>query len=360
MNGLTGVPLLVLVGTYTGTGSQGIYAMRMDPATGALELLGVTEGIENPSFLAIDPTHKYVYSVQETGGTGAVAAYALDIAEAKLTALNQQPSHGASPCHLTVDAAGKNVVVANYSSGTVTVLPIAEDGSLGEATTVVQHEGSSVNERRQEGPHAHSVTLDPTGGRILAADLGMDKVMLYELDAETGELTPNDPPWAKTHDGAGPRHFSFHPNGKLGYVVNELDSTITGFTYDPETGALTELEHVSALPEGYEGESYCADIHVSPSGEFVYASNRGHDSIVVYAIDQETGRLTYVEHEPTGGERPRNFAIDPTGRFLLAANRTTGNIVTFRIDAGTGELEATGDAIEVPAPVCLLLVPMGE
>ncbi len=346
----------VLVGTYTGGGSEGIYVFRWDGESGALTPVSVVGGIENPSFLAAHPSGAYVYAVEETG-EGAVYAYAFDRTTCELTLLTSQPAHGAAPCHLTVDPSGRCVVVANYTSGTVSVLPIAEDGTLEPATEVIQHEGSGPNAARQEGPHAHSVTLDPTGERILAADLGLDKVLVYRLDAVHGKLAPNDPPYGETAPGAGPRHVAFHPSGRFGYVVDELDSTIMGFAYEERTGALTRLETVPTLPPDYNGVSHCADIHFGPDGRFLYASNRGHDSIVVYAADPRTGLLEWVEHESTLGETPRNFAIDPSGRFLLAANQDTNTIVTFAITPESGRLEPTGEVASVPNPVCVLFMP---
>lgn len=353
--------LLVYVGTYTRGRSEGIYVYRMDASSGALELLSKATGVSNPSFLAIHPQRHYLYSVSEISDfagkpSGAVAAFKIDPKTGDLTRLNQQPSHGAGPCHLSVDKTGQFVLVANYGSGSVAVLPIQDDGQLGEATDFIQHQGSSVDPRRQVGPHAHSVTLDPTNRYAFVADLGLDKIMIYRLDLSQGKLKPNDEPWAQVKAGAGPRHFDFHPNGKYAYLINELDSTMTGFTYDGTRGRLSEIQTVSTLPDGFEDTSYCADIHVSPSGKFVYGSNRGHDSIVIFESDEGTGKLTYVDHESTQGETPRNFAIDPTGTFLLAANQNGDTVVTFRMDQQTGRLMPTGHVAEVPTPVCLKML----
>jgi len=348
---------LVFVGTYTNGDSEGIYSYSMDAETGALSPLGVTGGIENPSFLAIHPDGRHLYSTQETGGTGGVFAYQIDTGTGELTYLSDEPSNGAAPCHLTVDRTGRWVLAANYSSGTVCVLPIAKDGGVGPASHVVQHEGSSIDPNRQKGPHAHSITLDAAGRYAFAADLGLDKVMIYRLDLEAGRLVPAETASADVAPGSGPRHFAFHPDGRHAYVINELGNTVTAFTYDAASGGLAEIQMVSTLPEGFEGESYCADIHVAPSGRFLYGSNRGHESIVIYAIDDQTGRLTLVGHEPTGGEWPRNFAIDPSGRFLLAANQHTDTIVIFEIDGETGKLAPTGHVTSVPAPACIVIVP---
>jgi len=355
--------IFVYVGTYTRKESEGIYIYRMDPESADLEPVGKVTNIKNPSFLAIDPQKRYLYAVNEIQSfagekTGAVSAFSIDQKTGELTLLNTQPSKGTSPCYVTVDKTGKYVLVANYSSGSLCVLPVMDDGSLGEPTDFVQHEGSSVNPKRQEGPHAHSIVVDPSNRYAYAADLGLDKVMIYKFDSERGKLTPNDQPWVKTRPGAGPRHFTFHPNEKFAYVINELDSTLVAFAYDRDTGTLEEIQTVSTLPEGFEGTNYPADIHIVPSGKFLYGSNRGHDSIVIYQINEETGKLSCIGHESTRGNFPRNFAIDPSGKFLLVANQNTDNIVWFRIDQQTGLLEPTGRETKVPTPVCIKFLPL--
>jgi 6-phosphogluconolactonase len=327
-------------------------------ASGALEFVSVTKGIKNPSFLAIDPQQRYLYAVSEIGNfadkpSGAVSAFSIDPETGGLTFLNHQASHGTGPCHLSVDQTGKCVLVANYGSGSAAVLPIAPNGELGEATDVVQHSGSSVDPRRQQGPHAHSIVLDNNSRYAFVPDLGLDKIMIYQLDPLQGKLKPNDEPWAKVHAGAGPRHFTFHPSSKYAYVINELDSTLTAFTYDEAHGKLTEIQSVSTLPEDFSDTSYCADVHVSPSGRFLYGSNRGHDSIVIFEIDEDTFLMIRRPPRSTQGEFPRGFTLDPTGDFLLAANQNTDNIVVFRIDQQTGKLTPTGHMIEVGKPVCL-------
>ena len=352
--------VLVYIGTYTHGESEGIYVYRLDTSSGALEFSSKATGVENPSFLAIESQQRYLYAVNEIGQFagkpgGAVSAFAIAPETGKLTFLNQQPSHGGAPCHLSVDNTNQFVLAANYGGGSVCVHPIQEDGRLGKATDFIQHEGKSVNPRRQQGPHAHSVTVSP-GNYIFVADLGLDKIMIYQLDLTSGKLKPNDEPWTTVKGGAGPRHFDFHPNGKYAYVINEIDNTLIAFTYDGMHGTLSEIQTVPTLPEDFTDTSHCADVHVSPSGKFIYGSNRGHDSIVIFAIDNATGKLTFVGHEPTQGPNPRNFAIDPTGTFLLAANQDTDNIVTFRIDQETGKLIPTGQVTEVPAPVCLQMM----
>ncbi|MBC7920468.1 MAG: lactonase family protein [Ferruginibacter sp.] len=355
---------MVYVGTYTSGKSEGIYLYRLNVATGALSPVSVKEGIKNPSFLALDRPRRHLYAVNEVadfGGKpgGAVGAFAVDGKTGSLTLLNQQPTLGDGPCHVVVDAGGKFVVVANYGGGSVTVFPIGPDGSLGASSDHVQHQGSSVNPARQEKPHAHNVVLDPANRYLFVSDLGLDKVMIYRFDASTGKLTPNQTPWFQTKPGAGPRHFTFHPKGRFAFVINELDSTVTSLAYDPAKGILKEVQTLSTLPKGVtSGNNACADVHVSPDGKFLYGSNRGHDSIVVYAIDGRTGKLTYVENASTQGKTPRNFTIDPTGTLLLAANQATDTVVTFRINQQTGKLTPTGQVAEVPTPVCLQVVPM--
>jgi 6-phosphogluconolactonase len=346
----------VYVGTYTHRGSEGIYVFRMDPETCDLTPDSHIGGIQNPSFLSVDPKRRCLYAVQETVDTGAVAAFAIAPDTGRLTYLNQQPTHGAAPCHVTIDQTGRFVLAANYGSGNVCMMPVRDDGSLDPASCVVQHEGSSVNPERQTGPHAHSVTIDPTNGYAFACDLGIDKIMAYRLDFERGKLQPADPPFVATAPGAGPRHFAFHPSGRYAYVINEMGNTVVAYAYDGR-GKLTELQTVPTLPADYAGKSTCADIHLAPSGRHVYGSNRGHDSLAIYAVDEGTGRLTFMGHQPTGGRNPRNFAIDPTGRYVLAANQDTDAIVVFRVDPDTGAIEPTGQVTSVPCPVCVQVVP---
>ncbi|MGH9968788.1 MAG: lactonase family protein [Pyrinomonadaceae bacterium] len=344
------------VGTYTSGKSEGIYVYRMDRASGELKGFNSIKSV-NPSFLAIDRSKRYLYAVNEVNEFdgkpgGAVSAFAIDSATGNLRFLNQQASLGADPCYLTVDRRRKSLLVANYTGGNVAVLPIQRDGSLGPATDLKQHVGSSTKEQ-QKGPHAHCVILDASDRHALAADLGIDKVMIYRFDKTTGRLRPGKQPWAPLQPGAGPRHLTLHPGGKYAYVINELDSTVTAFKYDGVNGTLSPLDTVSTLPANFSGSSYCADVHVSPSGRFLYGSNRGHDSIVSFAIDQRMGKLKQLEHVSTEGKWPRNFTIDPTGRFLLVANQHTDNVVTFRIDTQTGRLKPTGRVAEIPVPVCL-------
>jgi 6-phosphogluconolactonase len=354
--------MLVYVGTYTHGPSKGIYVYRLDPSSGDLRFVSVTEAGGNPTFLALDPAQRHLYAANEVGEyggqhSGAVSAFSLSPDTGELTYLNRQATGGTGPCHLSVDRTGQFVLVANYSGGSVSMLPLEADGSLGEATDFVQHRGSSVDPKRQEGPHAHSITPDPANRYAFAADLGLDKIMVYKLDLSEGKLLPNDTPWVQVHAGAGPRHFAFHPNGKYAYVINELDSTLIAYAYDAALGTLEAVQTVTTLPKGYSGTNYCADVHVHPSGKYLYGSNRGHDSIAIYALDESTGMVSPRGHTSTQGEWPRNFALDPTATYLLAANQNSDTVVTFRIDPGTGDLEPTGHVTEVPAPVCVKILP---
>ncbi len=349
------------IGTYTGKGSAGIYVYRLDGASGALEMAAPPAQAANPSFLAVDPQKRCLYAVAELGEFhghpgGGVSAFAIDAGSGALTPLNQQPSHGSAPCHLCVDASGRYVLVANYSSGTVSMLPIEAGGALGRATEIIQHHGAGPDPRRQEGPHAHSVTLDPDNRFAFVCDLGLDKIMAYRLDLDNGSLPPHTPPWAATAPGAGPRHLAFHPHGRNAYVINELDSTVTAYAYDQMDGTLSPLQTVSTLPADFSAANTCADVHVSPCGRFLYGSNRGHDSIAIWGIDANNGALTPLAHTPSGGKTPRNFAIDPSGTFLLAANQDSDNVVVLRIDPDTGRLAPTGHSIAVSMPVCVKMI----
>lgn len=352
--------LTLYVGTYTSGQSEGIYIYRMNVETGELKRIGSTKAV-NPSFLAINVGNgirRYLYAVNEVAdfagkSSGAVSAFSIDSKTGSLNFLNQQASMGADPCHVIVDRTGRFAIVANYTGGNVSVFPIQRNGSLGHAGDVVQHHGSSVNKGHQEGPHAHCVILDNSNRYAFASDLGLDKVMIYRFDAKAGKLRPAKEPWVQLEPGAGPRHVTFHPKGKYLYVINELNSTLTAFSYDPLNGTLRSMQTVSTLPKDYSGHNDCADVHVSPSGKFLYGSNRGHNSIVVFAVNENTGELEYLEHASTQGKTPRNFIIDPTGRFLLAANQESDTIVTLGIDQLTGRLKPTGHVAEVPAPVCL-------
>lgn len=358
-----GEPIWVYVGTYTrGGDSRGIYRLTLDSESGEMSQPELAGEAVNPSFVVIGPNRKFLYSVSEVSTTegkktGGVSAFAIDSRTGKLKLVNQQPSGGAGPCHLCLDSQGKCVLVANYGGGSTAALPVRDDGSLGPAGSFIQHEGSSVNPNRQKGPHAHSVNLDAADRFAVVADLGLDKVLVYRCDPTSAKLKPNDPPSVSVKPGGGPRHFSFHPDGKHAYVINELQSTVTAFDYARETGTLTPIQTISTLPEGFQGSNSTAEVLVHPQGKFLYGSNRGHDSIVVFRIHPETGRLTLVEHESTQGKTPRNFGIDPTGRFLLAANQASDTVVALTIDQETGALSPTGQRVNIPRPVCVRMMP---
>ncbi len=356
---------LAYIGTYTTkTQSKGIYAYRFDGATGKLSAMGVAAESADPSFLAVHPNGEYLYTVNEIGNfngekSGAVSAYAIDRKTGKLTLLNQVASRGAGPCHISLDKTGKYVLVANYDSGTVAVFPVQGDGQLGKYTAFEKHIGSGVNKERQEGPHAHWIATSPDNRFLLTADLGIDRILISKFHLADGAFTRNKPnSGVKLKSGAGPRHAAFHPGGKFFYVTSELDSTVTAYSYDAKGGALHELQVISTLPKDFSGENDAAEIAVHPSGKFLYVSNRGRDSIAVFAMDPLKGKLTPVADIATQGKTPRNFAIDPTGRYLLAANQNSNSVVVFKIDLITGGLILTNQAVEVAAPVCITFVPV--
>ena len=355
--------LLVYIGTYTGAKSKGIYMSRLDVASGALGPPELAAETSSPSFLAVHPRGGFLYSVNEVNASGGkpgggVSAYAIDRTTGKLTALNQESSGGPGPAHLIVDKSGADVLVANYGGGSVAALPIEADGRLKPPSAFIQHTGSSVNPNRQDKPHAHSINVSPDNRFAYVADLGLDKVLIYRFDAKRGSLTPSEPPFAAVAPGAGPRHFAFHPKGRFAYVINEIDLTVTAFSHNAKSGALTTVQSVSTLPDGVtKVPAYStAEVQVHPSGRFLYGSNRGHDSITVFAIDGKSGKLTYVQNEPTQGSTPRGFGIDPSGTYLLAGNQRSDSVVVFRIDQQTGRLTPTGHKIEVGSPVCVKFV----
>lgn len=364
----------LIVGTYTRPNtknpSEGIYVYKFNTNTGEFNAVSKATGIKNPSFLTISPDQKFVYAVTETSD-GSVTAYSFDKKSGNLTKLNTQSSGGADPCHISIDKTGKWVLVGNYSGGNLSILPVETDGSLGKATQTINHEGKGPNAGRQENPHVHSVNIAPNNQDIFVPDLGIDKIMTYSLDAKNGKLLEGKPAFTKVADGSGPRHFTVHPNGKFAYVIQELSSTVTAFNY--ASGKLTPFQTITTLAKDFKGKnkSFCADIHISPDGKFLYGSNRfvdaGNkngvfaptnmiDTIVMYSIDPKTGKLTYIGNEPVLGKIPRNFMITPNGKFALVANQETDNITMFKRDAKTGKLSPTGKQIEVPVPVCLKMV----
>lgn len=354
---------LVYIGTYTGPRSKGIYVSRFDAASGKLGVPELAAEAASPSFLAVHPNRRFLYAANEVSDfngkkSGGVSAFAIDPNNGKLTLLNQQPSGGDGPCHVSVDATGRTVLVANYGSGSIEALPVKQDGRLDVPATFIQHRGSSANKQRQEGPHAHFITTDARNRFALACDLGLDKVLVYKFDPIAGTLAANDPPSASIAPGSGPRHLAFHPNGRYAYVINEIKCTVIAFSYDANRGVLTELQTLSTLPDGesVRPNYSTAEIATHPSGKFLYGSNRGHDTAVVFGINAKTGKLTHLENISTAGKTPRSFGIDPTGRYLLAANQDSDSVVVFRIDQTTGHLTPTGSRIEVGAPVCVVFV----
>jgi 6-phosphogluconolactonase len=351
---------LMYVGTYTTKQtSKGIYAYRFDSATGQLSSIGLAAEATNPSFVAVHPNGKYLYAVNEIGDfngmkTGAVSAFAIDRKTGTLKLLNQVSTHGAGPCYVSLDKTGRFVLVANYDAGSVSTFVIQDDGSLSMAKGFVQHSGSGPDKERQEGPHAHWIGVSPDNHFALVADLGLDDVMVYKFDDVRGGLTPNAPPYVEVKPGTGPRHLAFAPNGKYAYLITEMGSSVTAFSYSAAKGSLSVLQTLPNLPKDYTGVKEAAEIAIHPSGKFLYASNRGTaNSIGAYKIDAAKGTLTAAGIFSSGGKTPRNFVIDPTGKFLLAANEDSGNVVVFRIDPATGELTDTKQVVEVAAPVCL-------
>jgi 6-phosphogluconolactonase len=351
---------LLYVGTYTqdGSTSKGIYAYRYDAATQEVTSLGLAAETTNPSWVALHPNGRFLYAVNEVQNyngpnSGGVSAFSVDRATGKLTFLNEVASRGADPCYITVDQSGKYVLVANYTGGSIAAFPISADGKLGNASAFVQHTGHGLNPKRQEAAHAHSIDLSPDERFAFVDDLGLDELLVYKFDKSKGSLKPNNPPFAKLDAGAGPRHFALHPSGKFAYVVSEMASTVTAFSVDLKGGMLHRSQSISTLPDDFKGENDDAEVAVHPSGKFLYASNRGHDSIAVFAIDPTKGTLTPVEHASTQGKTPRNFAIDPTGTLLFAENQQSNNIVIFHIDEKTGKLTPTGKVLEVGQPVCI-------
>ncbi len=352
--------LTLFVGTYTRQGSAGIYTGLMNPATGAIDVRHITTGIENPSFVAVDPTGEHLYSVCETSDPtthGAITAFEIN-GDGSLRELNRQSTGGPGPCHLAVDATDQLVIAANYKGGSVAMIRIEPDGSLGDRCDFIQHHGSSVHPDRQDQPHAHSITLNATNDRAYVCDLGTDRIVQYQIDADAGRLHHAGD--VVSHPGEGPRHFAFHPTKPYAYVINELGSTVAAYDVNPNDGNLSERQILSTLPSEWNGANTTADIHVSPNGRFLYGSNRGHDSIAIFAIDPPSGRLDVIGHESSRGQTPRNFALSPDGNFLLAENQDSGTIHTFAIDPDTGLLDHTGHIVDIPAPVCVVFRPSAD
>lgn len=355
----SGSERLAFVGTYTGkTGSKGIYAFDFDSSAGKLTPRGLAAETESPSWVAIDPNGKFAYAANETGKHSTITAFSIDAKTAKLTQLNQVPALGEDPCYLSFDKTGKYLFAANYSSGNVVVFPILPNGKLGEHTANVKDSGAlGPNKERQEAPHAHWVQVSPDNRFVFVSDLGLDAILSYRFDARKGTLTPNDPPAGKLTPGAGPRHVAFSPNGRYVYVVSELNNTVTAFSYDAAKGALFEFQVLSTLPDDFVGRNDDAEIAIHPNGKWLYASNRGRDTIAVFSISPADGSLTHSGEFPTAGKEPRHFTIDPTGQFLLAENQNSNSIAVFRIDATTGALTQVSSVNDIASPVCLTFLP---
>jgi len=355
----------VYIGTYTeeGSESKGIYAYRFDSETEQLTPIGLAAEAINPSFLAVHPNHRFVYAVNEVSNykgqkSGAVSAFAIDRATGKLTLLNQVASRGGDPCYISLDKTGEHVLVANYGGGSIAVFPVLKDGRLGEASAFIQHSGHGTNPDRQEGPHAHSIDVSPDNRFAVVNDLGLDETLVYGFNGAHGSLAAANPNIAKADPGAGPRHLAFHPSGRFAYVINEMQSAITAFRYDPAAGQLQKIQTISSLPKDFSGHDEAAEIQVHPSGKFLYASNRGHDSIAVFAIDASKGALTPVQYVSTKGGSPRSFEIAPGGSLLFAENEKSDDIVLFHINPQTGRLNPTGKVLKVSQPVCVKFVPV--
>lgn len=355
----------VYVGTYTGADSKGIYGYRFDETTGRLEPMGIAAEVVNPSFVITDPAHRHLYAVTEMTGrgpnaykdNGSISSFSIDPKTGSLKLLNKVSSGGGGPCHLVVDKLGKILFVANYGSGNVASFAIEADGSIGAMTGLDQHSGSSVDPRRQKGPHAHSVVISPDNRFLFVPDLGLDRIMVYRIDEAKRSFTPNNPAYVSVKPGLGPRHFAFGAGARFAYAVCEMGSSVVAFSYDPAAGKLTPVQTISTLPPDFSGEDNSAEIQVDRSGRILYASNRGDNSITVFQIDAKTGMLSKIQVVPTQGKIPRNFVLDPSGKYLIAANQESNDLVVFTIDSASGKLTPTDQVVELPSPVSILFVP---
>jgi 6-phosphogluconolactonase len=357
------VDLLVYFGTHSTGPGLGFSIAHFDTATGVLTTPRFDVEAVAPAFFVIHPDGRHLYTCNSIdtvhGQPGAtVSAYAIEPKTGHLTLLNQQPAGGSDPSYVCLDHTGRHVLVANYQAGNIAVLALKPDGSLGERTAFAQHTGSSVDPKRQTHAYAHSIIVDPANRFVLVADLGLDRLFVYRFDEKDGSLQPNDPPFATVRPGSGPRHVKFHPNGRWVYLINEMGCTVTAFTWDSAHGALTEFQTVSTLPADFKGTNTCAEIVVHPNGRFLYGSNRGHDSLAVFTIDPDTGRLAPLEHVSTQGKSPRNFTFDPTGKWILCTNHGSDNAVVFRVDEATGRLTPAGQPVSVPSPFCERFLPV--
>ena len=346
----------VYIGTYTDKDSKGIYAFRFNPSTGKVSSLGLMAETPNPAFLVATPNQKHLYAVNWKGGNNVpgdtVSAYAIDQKTGKLTFLNKVPSKGEMPTNLTIDRTGKTLLVVCYTGGNITGYQIRPDGKLSAPTAYFQHTGKSVH--KVEGPHSHGVIISPDNRHAFVGEVGLDRVYSYSVNASQGTLTPSDPPFVSVAPNTAPRHLAFHPSGKFLYVNDESRPAVTVFQVDG--GNLKEIQEVPSLPPDYKGRSSTAEIQIDQKGRFVYVSNRGHDSIAVFAVDQASGKLTPTQHALTEGKTPRNFSLDPTGGYLWAANQGSDTILQFKVDPSTGRLTKTGEVLQAPTPICVLFV----
>ncbi len=348
----------VYFGTATTKAGEGIYQSILDMATGQLSEPRLAGEAIRPGFLEIHPKGTHLYAAGEHAGfkgksKGALIAFSIDKLTGNLTPLNSQSTKGEGPCHIFIDYEGRNILVSNYRAGSCAVVPIASDGTLKPASSFHQHIGSSIHPKRQATPHAHSINLDPEGKYAMVADLGLDQILIYKYDSKSGTLTPNDPAFVRVKPGGGPRHLVFHPSSKFVYECNEMSSTVTAFQYDSNKGIMSEIQMISTVPKEFEGNNSTAEIRIAPDGEYLYVSNRGHNSIAIFKIDQSNGKLTALGNESTRGDTPRNFNIEPTGTYLVVANQNSNNITVFKIDKKSGLLKFTGSDIEVPKPRCV-------
>lgn len=349
------------VGTYNEKDTPGIFVFEFDRQTGKLDLIQEVGGMRSPSYLEINPNGRFLYSVNRSSVLdekkwGSVSAYQINQESGKLVHLNDQPSFGSESCHISIDSKGRLVFVSNYSTGNLTLFPINQNGSLDVISDAVEHFGSSINQQRQKKPHVHQSILSNDDAFLFVSDLGIDKVKVYSIDYKEKKLTAQSNSDGIVNQGSGPRHFAMHGNSKFAYVINELSSTVTFFNYDEISGKLTPIQTISTVPQDYDGTNYCADIHIHPSGKFLYGSNRGHNSLAIFEIDQDSGKLSIVGYQSTYGEWPRNFLIDPKGEYIFVANQNSSNIVLYTVDSNTGHLKKIGSDVNVPKPVCLKIL----
>jgi 6-phosphogluconolactonase len=351
----------VYIGTYSEPGEPGLFVYEFNRNEGSLKIVQEVAGMESPSYLEINPNGKFLYSANRSSVIpdkpwGSISAFKIDQLTGRINHINDQPSFGSESCHVSIDSQGRLLFVANYTTGNVCVYPINSDGSLGTISSSVQHTGSSINKSRQEGPHAHCTTVSPDNNFLYVTDLGIDRIKANKIDYEKNILIPISESDGLVEKGSGPRHFTIHPNEKFAYVIEELSSSITFFDYNKEDGSLTVKQSIKTIPVEFNDINYCADIHISPSGKYLYGSNRGHNSLAIFSIDQDNGMLSIVDYQPTFGEWPRNFLIDPDGDFIFVANQNSDNLVIFKVNTQSGKLTKTGEVTDIQNPVCIKLL----